>query len=372
MRAMKEIKNNPYNIYTSSISRRPWVPNNIKRRKKAVLPRRKFSPRFIYSMCKKLDGLKDVEGTTAWWSMRVLKGYGACEEKFYSDNATLNYSGHIHPRIGQEILDNAYHYRDPVYQRLFSLNDIKKLLKLDESLVALSFDVFKGVYDAPKGHVPLPNPSEKRLGGHCVAVVGWNDEKQVVKFANSWGEEWGDKGYGYLPYSYLDKYVIECWAPMHRKVWQECRQKLGESSFKDGKGRMIKMQLHKVPPVVYGRSSLWVLDIFGPNGKIGGWSHFSMVDYGNLMEIAEIFILPQYRNQGWGTKILECIEDIARRSEISEIAGWVSVQDLVTKGRESMVRDYFTKAGFSITPDITKFRGSYWKIRKTTGKDVYF
>jgi len=29
---------------------------------------------------------------------------------------------------------------------------------------------------------------------------------------NSWGEAWGDSGYFYLPWAYLDSYVGDLWA----------------------------------------------------------------------------------------------------------------------------------------------------------------
>ena len=36
--------------------------------------------------------------------------------------------------------------------------------------------------------------------GHAVCAVGYDDDKQTVIIRNSWGEDWGDKGYCYFPY----------------------------------------------------------------------------------------------------------------------------------------------------------------------------
>ena len=52
--------------------------------------------------------------------------------------------------------------------------------------------------------VPLPDVNnEEALGGHAILVSGYDDKKRVWIMRNSWGADWGDKGYFYLPYEYL-------------------------------------------------------------------------------------------------------------------------------------------------------------------------
>lgn len=53
------------------------------------------------------------------------------------------------------------------------------------------------------GNMPMPQPEDYVLGGHAVQACGYDDEKQVMIVRNSWGEEWGDKGYFYMPYDYI-------------------------------------------------------------------------------------------------------------------------------------------------------------------------
>lgn len=52
------------------------------------------------------------------------------------------------------------------------------------------------------GRVPLPGINERCFGGHALLLVGYDNEQEYFTFRNSWGEEWGDGGYGYLPYSF--------------------------------------------------------------------------------------------------------------------------------------------------------------------------
>ena len=56
------------------------------------------------------------------------------------------------------------------------------------------------------GVVPLPSPAEAARaahGGHSMLCVGYSDPDQMFIVRNSWGTDWGDKGYCYIPYSYL-------------------------------------------------------------------------------------------------------------------------------------------------------------------------
>jgi C1A family cysteine protease len=53
------------------------------------------------------------------------------------------------------------------------------------------------------GVVPLPSGRDKALGGHAMLVVGYLDDAHHFVVRNSWGPAWGDRGYCYIPYSYL-------------------------------------------------------------------------------------------------------------------------------------------------------------------------
>ncbi|MBC7712361.1 MAG: hypothetical protein H7177_03425 [Rhizobacter sp.] len=41
----------------------------------------------------------------------------------------------------------------------------------------------------------------KKVGGHAVALVGFDDDKQAWLIKNSWGEDWGEHGYAWVAYS---------------------------------------------------------------------------------------------------------------------------------------------------------------------------
>ncbi len=71
--------------------------------------------------------------------------------------------------------------------------------------VVIGFTVYESFESdavANTGVMPMPKPHEGVLGGHAVLVVGYRaDGYWIVR--NSWGAGWGDKGYFYMPQSYL-------------------------------------------------------------------------------------------------------------------------------------------------------------------------
>ena len=77
-----------------------------------------------------------------------------------------------------------------------------------------------------KSYNYMPAGSDKaKTHNHAVAVVGWDDNFDRNHFTNpppgngafilrnSWGKDWGDSGYGWLPYNYvLDRLALDFWS----------------------------------------------------------------------------------------------------------------------------------------------------------------
>lgn len=65
------------------------------------------------------------------------------------------------------------------------------------------------------GEIRMPAAGTTSFGGHAVLVVGYRpDGASAGSFIvrNSWGDDWGIEGYGYLPGQYVDTYGLEAWA----------------------------------------------------------------------------------------------------------------------------------------------------------------
>lgn len=50
--------------------------------------------------------------------------------------------------------------------------------------------------------------AEQRYGGHSMTIVGYTDKAFIVK--NSWGERWGNRGYGFVSFDFHRLYCLHC------------------------------------------------------------------------------------------------------------------------------------------------------------------
>lgn len=74
---------------------------------------------------------------------------------------------------------------------------------------------------ARTGLMPMPERNEEVLGGHCTVLVGWDDDLAMpraeahgaLEVRNSWGTNWGQNGYFFMPYDFaLDPdYASDFW-----------------------------------------------------------------------------------------------------------------------------------------------------------------
>ncbi|MFH1784551.1 MAG: C1 family peptidase [bacterium] len=164
-----------------------------------------LSPRFVYSECKKIDGMPRLEGTTIRAAMQVLSDKGVCQEKFWP------YQPHQKDKPKEGASSNAEKFRIITYARILNLNELRLSLATKGPCV-IGVEVFEAMMKTKTGLVPMPKKHETSLGGHAFCVVGYDDKKKVIKFKNSWTDKWGKKGYGFLPYGYVERYMMDAWS----------------------------------------------------------------------------------------------------------------------------------------------------------------
>ena len=71
--------------------------------------------------------------------------------------------------------------------------------------------VFSPEWKAPKDIIHLPKEDSWMPGYHAVCLVGYDDYSRSLEFMNSWGQDWGDEGFGWMSYDYLGEHGVTAW-----------------------------------------------------------------------------------------------------------------------------------------------------------------
>lgn len=164
-----------------------------------------LSERFLYEEAKKISG--HTEGTTLKACAEVLVKKGTCEEKYWK------YVPKVKGTPEPEAYGNALRYKvEPGYIRITNEKELKgSLVKYGPVLIGVL--VYRNWYRQKKGHIPNLSFWEswlgQPLGGHAIALVGYDDVKQEYKFKNSWGNDWGESGYGYITYKHMKAILMD-------------------------------------------------------------------------------------------------------------------------------------------------------------------
>lgn len=196
---------------------------------------------FLYKVTRNFANLKGDSGAFLRSTMGALVLFGVPPEEYwpYTDKdpdfdkepsafcysfatsyKSIKYFRHDSPNLSKEAV----------------LESIKKTLAAGIPSM-FGFTVFNSISQAAKsGKIPFPCSKEKILGGHAIVAVGYNDS-MVIKnttcgietqgallIRNSWGESWGDKGHGWLPYDYILKEVaVDFWSILQQN-WVDTGQ----------------------------------------------------------------------------------------------------------------------------------------------------
>jgi len=138
--------------------------------------------------------------------LEALAKYGLCKEETWPYNTAKFLEA-----PPEAAFEEASRFRpnSSKFQPLFSLEEMKATLK-KEMPFFVDIDFAPAAYgreSAETGKIAKA-PTKIEYCDHTVLVVGYNDETEELIFQNSWGTHWGDKGFGYLPYQYINNQLF--------------------------------------------------------------------------------------------------------------------------------------------------------------------
>jgi C1A family cysteine protease len=191
---------------------------------------------FLYKVTRNLVKMKGDTGAYLRSTMGAMVLFGVPPEEYwpYTDNEkgfdkeppafcysfaqnykTIKYYRHDPPTAAPEVI----------------LSRLKTYLAAGHPAM-FGFTVYNSVEQADDtGKIPYPSVRDKIAGGHAVMTVGYDDKMKIknryeseetagaLLIRNSWGKDWGEGGYGWLPYAYIMKGLAEDFWSVLKKEW---------------------------------------------------------------------------------------------------------------------------------------------------------
>jgi hypothetical protein len=159
-----------------------------------------LSESFVYYNVRHLEG-KELEDTGSSFQdvIASIGEQGICTEALHPYTSLLS-----DVPSDEAYLDGERRRITKALNVNITENDIKSAIQ-EGYPVAISLKIFDS-FNAKSGFIK--RPSEKQIesadfGYHAMVVVGYSDDTKFFLVRNSWGENFGDKGYCYIPYSYI-------------------------------------------------------------------------------------------------------------------------------------------------------------------------
>ncbi len=165
-----------------------------------------LSPRFLYERIKQPQG-----GAFPRDAMKVLADLGVPPEvcQPYFPNSPTQPCANA--------LTLAKPNRVKGYARLNTIDEMKRCLYESGSFVAAFY--INDSWMSPENSIVKAGGNI--LGGHAVAICGYDNEAQTLTFKNSWGENWGLKGFGKISYSDAISSLMDAWSSVDLKESEE-------------------------------------------------------------------------------------------------------------------------------------------------------
>jgi GNAT superfamily N-acetyltransferase len=253
---------------------------------------------------RQLEGTDPGDAQTGVWpitGMRVFCGWGTILEADWPDRV---FPDTWLPAEPPGLDAKAKALRTHHYQRIRSAREC--CIMLGHMLpVQAALEITDQWFEAENGVIRMPGPEEQFVGSHCVLIIGFDPLHFGFTFENSWGRQWGNRGFGLLPLEYFDKYLVSAWA-MHGMGplphYFKCH----------GINTVSWMALDCLGNSLHGGDAIHGREVYdGSNDERIGWTF--AVHREGFLNVEELFVRPQYRGHGHGSQLVEMLLELAAK-----------------------------------------------------------
>lgn len=166
------------------------------------------SPLFTYYAGRQIEGMTQEDS-----GLYVRDGAKAVAQYGMAPYNTFTNAHNFADRPSASVYRAALNERVVAYHRVLAPDHIHNALQAGLP-VAFGMTLYESfLATGSDGLVPVPDLSESVLGGHSMTIEGYDAGTFIV--ANSWGTDWGDWGYCYIPVSMFDPVT----GPLFNDLW---------------------------------------------------------------------------------------------------------------------------------------------------------
>lgn len=175
-----------------------------------------YNERLIYGEDNHVNYLDQDSGVNLSSAVKAFLKYGICGENLWPFNAGamfLKPSVTCYSAATKGPLKEALKIQTPGSANSNLINELVEVIAQGNPVI-IGIEVypsFESLETSQTAVIPMPSNNHPPLGGHAVVLVGYNIEKQVFVFRNSWGPAWGHLGYALIPFDYIKEYCISAW-----------------------------------------------------------------------------------------------------------------------------------------------------------------
>jgi C1A family cysteine protease len=169
-----------------------------------------LSSLFVYHNARSFEARRPIvdAGVYIKDAIRAVKHYGICAESVWPFNP-----GQFSINPTEESYKDAKKRTIGSYYKCRNFEDLLDALNNDVPVISaiMTYSNFSRIGWDGTSELTIPTAKDILMGGHSVALVGYDIPNKKFIAKNSFGPLWGDKGYFYIPFEYAERNFMDSW-----------------------------------------------------------------------------------------------------------------------------------------------------------------